>query len=119
MLDSISENVLKYIINLYNTYGKPVGVNRKLRLNTDDAEKMHFNIDMIAAVCIDLGKKGYLDNIFFSAEDVDLTLTYKGLSYFEYKKIAKKEYIKKFLVSKISDVIVSAIVADLTVLLNC
>ncbi len=116
MLDDISEKVLNVLIKKCN--GDP---QTRFSISEKDFVFPKLNLHLIYSVCIHLCKQGYICSysfLFPDAEEFNVELTYKGFSYFEYKNIERKEFIKRFLLSKISDIIVSAIVAYLTVIIT-
>ena len=116
MLDDISEKVLNALIKKCN--GDP---QTEISISEKDFVFPKLNLHLIYSVCEYLYKQGYIhsfSSLYFDTVELEVTLTYKGFSYFEYKNIERKEFIKRFLLSKISDIIVSAIVAYLTVIIT-
>lgn len=113
MLDRVSELVLSRIIA--KCKGNP---ECEVEIGEADFPFSKLSINLIYSVCKDLYLKGYLSKHYPLYEhEVSFTvyLTYKGYSYFEYKKIDRKQYFKQFFLSKTSDILVSIIV---TIIIN-
>lgn len=115
MLDKTSEKVLKYIIA--NSENK--GTLLVLFFNSSDSDKLNMSFSLFCSTCEFLQKEGYIKEfqLYYEQTDGRLFLTFKGYSYFEYKKIENLEFYKQLALSKISDIIVSAIVALITALI--
>lgn len=110
MLDRESEKFLYYIIKNQ--------VNNEVSKIYEKHKEIGVNPIYICDICKSLEEQGYISAIFADDEVEAVILHHKGSVYFENKKAEKKEYIKQFLLSKISDIIVSAIVAYLTVIIT-
>lgn len=116
MLDNISEKVLNVLIK--KCKGDP---QEEIIISEKDFIFPELKLHLIYSVCEYLCKQGYIhsfSSLYSDTKELEITLTYKGFSYFKYKNIERKEFIRRFLLSKISDIIVSAIVAYLTVLIT-
>ena len=114
MLDKTSEIILKCIISKCD--GNPEVT---VELTPEDFSTRKISYELLNSVCYDLCKSEYINPFAYGyiGSPLGITLTYKGYSYFEYKKIAKREYVKQLALSKLSDIVVSAIVALITALL--
>ena len=114
MLNKISEKVLCAIIKKCNQ--DPTQV---ISINNKDLfPKM--SIELIYSICEDLKKREYiqeLSRLYDNDTEITLTLTYKGYSYFEYKKLHKIEYLKQILTTSACSLTVSLATAILTTVL--
>ena len=109
MLDSLSEKFLTYIINNQE--------NNIVQNIYDKYDDIGICADFVTQICKSLEEQGYISVIYADMEVHTVILLHKGAIYFEYKKAVEREYIKHFLLSKISDVIVSFVVALITALI--
>lgn len=114
MLDKISEKVLCVIKKKCN--GLPT---QEIAIcNKDLFPKM--SLALIYSICEDLNKREYIQGLsrFYDDDtEITLTLTYKGYSYFEYKKLHKIEYFKQLLTTSVCSLVVSVATAILTTVL--
>ena len=83
MLDKLSEKVLQYAISQYKPYLET------LTLDEDTADELGTDLVRLCAACEYMCKNEYLQIVRKSpqTEDIVITLTHKGFSYFEYKQI--------------------------------
>lgn len=111
MLDKTSEKILRVIIKKCNGHPEQeVAISNK-----DLFSKM--SVELIYSICEDLKKKEYikcLSNLYDDETEITFALTYKGYSYFEYKKLQKIEYFKQLLTTSICSLIVSLATTILT-----
>lgn len=110
VLDKQSEKVLKIMISKYDgNSGNDVFICGK------DVDMPN---DTLNSLCDNLLKNGYFSmcKLQYHKDNlpVQITPSYKGLSYFECKKTSRREFIKQLALSKASDILVSAITAILT-----
>ena len=115
MLDKDSERVLQYLINKISKEQDRM----LIPISVIDSDALNMSFSFFSSVCQFLQTENYVQNVMLYVTDPAgrLNLTHKGFSYFEYKSMNKKEYIKHLLLSKISDIIVSFVVALITALI--
>lgn len=116
MLNKTSERILAVLIRKCGN-----DPTREVKLSEKDFALPKLSLGLIYSVCAELSKDGYistLSTLYYVSTDIEVALTGKGYFYFDNKKSEKCEFIKRFLLSKISDVIVAAIVAYLTVIIS-
>lgn len=113
MLDKKSENVLKVAISKYNgNMGKDIDIY---------GQDVKLTFSELNSLCFNLLKSGHISNFSYSyseSEAVKITLSYNGLNYFKLKKSEHVQYLKQLAISKLSDIIVSVIVALITTLIT-
>lgn len=115
-LDKTSERVLKHIIKMSNNFP---GI--EVRISNKNFIMPKLSNMFLISVCRFLYDNGYLTDFRYSYsenDDLMVMVSYKGYAYFEYKKIKRIQFIKQLLISKVSDIIVAAITAYITVLLT-
>lgn len=113
MLDKKSENVLKISISKYDG-----DMDKDINIYGRDVE---LTFSELNSLCFNLYNSGYISNFFYSYgenEAVKITLSHNGLNYFKLKKAEHVQYLKQLAVSKLSDIIVSVIVALITTLIT-
>ena len=85
-----------------------------------EADKLNYDFessDEIRSAYLLLKNLGYIDIIFRKHKLLLVNRLPDGIVYFEKKRIKQSEFLKEFALSKISDIIVSAIVALITSLI--
>lgn len=88
MLDKLSEKVLQYAISQRKDYLENISFNEV------DAAILGVDFARLRVVCEYLQKKEYLTIVCsYYDNDIRITLTHKGFSYFEYKHICLKEVL--------------------------
>lgn len=114
-LDKTSEKVLKHLIS----HCENIKSKSLVKFSPDDATNLNIPFSIFYGSCELLEKAGYVTDleIYYEEDGGRLFLTFAGYSYFDYKKLEKQEFYKQLVVSKISDIVVSAIVALITALL--
>lgn len=111
MLNKISENILQVLIK--KCADNP---DREVTLSENDFVFPKMRLNLLYSACSEMYKDDYIKTIsilYPTSKNIEVTLTYKGYCYFESKKAEKKEFLKRFLLSKISDVIVAFITSVL------
>lgn len=114
-LDKTSEKVLKYLIS----HCENIKSKSLVTFTPEDAGNVNLPFSLFCGSCELLEKAGYITElaIYYEEDGGRLLLTFAGYSYFDYKRIEKQEFYKQLAISKISDIVVSAIVALITALL--
>jgi len=110
MLDKMSEKFLKYIIEHKDECNSIFNL-------PYHANKIGIPLTFIDDICRELASRQYID--FIDGDDYiyAVFLKHKGSVYFSEKRKANILYWKNLAISKISDIIVSAIVAWITALI--
>lgn len=113
MLDKISEKVLRAIIKKCN--GDPT---HEVKISSKDIFP-RISLELIYSICENLYENEYLKVLSRLYDDTKITLilTYKGYSYFDYKKLRRCEYFKQLLTTSVCSLIVSLATAILTTVL--
>lgn len=104
MLDKPSEKVLRYAVSKYNS-----DFCSYVNLSPQDVE---MNASHLNNICESLCQNGYLSehNYFFSdTEESQITLTYKGISYFNYKRMERIKFLMPIVLETILSLAVIAI----------
>lgn len=113
MLDKLSEKVLKYLIGIANANKIPKQYS--ITLYEDDVTKLGISFDLLKALCTDLLKKDYIEKLNWTLDEhIRITLSYKGISYFEYKTLRNTEYRKQLLTTTAFSILVSVASSILT-----
>jgi len=114
MLDKTSEKVLKFLVSESNNTGNKITV----EFDTIDAWHLNMSFALFCSTCKFLQDNGYVEEftLYFEQENGMLQLTFKGYTYFEYKRIEKIEFYKQLALSKISDILVSVITTITTII---
>lgn len=116
MLDKTSEKILRVIIKKCGN-----DLMREIDISHHDFIFPKMSNSFLNIVCQFLFDNDYISTLAYSNSDFDslkIVLKYKGYAYFQYKRISRINFVKNFLLSKICDIIVSAIVAYVTVLIT-
>lgn len=115
MLDKTSERVLSVLIRKCG--GDP---EKEVTISEKDFIFPKLSLNLLFSICEYLHKNEYIkshSSLYSTTTELEIVLTYKGLSYFDYKKIAKIEYIKTLSTNSICGILVSIISAILTTIL--
>ena len=114
MLDKTSEKILKCLISKCNKNPE-----KSVVISENDFSFPSVSIELLNSVCYFLMKHEYIKSFSYGYfnSPLEITLTYKGYSYFEYKRIEKIEYVKKLSISSACSILISVITAIITTII--